>query len=311
MTFTRETANVIAQRFLDWNLIADVEGESVRGRCSPSGSFDEFQFPDMTIHVTASGSESRERPFSRGSNDSTPQATPRATPKPGLRASLRALSRQSGLKSITPGVKYSDRFVTSSRSHRTTESDRNTRLEQSFSGIVQSGKGAMNSGIADKHKHSESTTENDIGENTQEKEDRGLLDSLEPASLDSDATQRQTSADFDPYLMRGTGTPLSLTSAVSIDSRSAIFFESSDNFYYVCPYIGDEQDPTWSNYELFHLVEECFQKKVTADYILRIIYSRRKYDSQARAFLKSSPADVIEKIRFGTPQEEVPRCVSS
>lgn len=28
---TRETAGVIAQRFLDWNLIADVEGESVRG----------------------------------------------------------------------------------------------------------------------------------------------------------------------------------------------------------------------------------------------------------------------------------------
>jgi hypothetical protein len=30
-TFTRQTAIVIAQRFLDWNLIADVEGETVRG----------------------------------------------------------------------------------------------------------------------------------------------------------------------------------------------------------------------------------------------------------------------------------------
>lgn len=40
-TYTRETANVIAQRFLDWNLIADVEGETVRGsECDVCNKYD-------------------------------------------------------------------------------------------------------------------------------------------------------------------------------------------------------------------------------------------------------------------------------
>jgi hypothetical protein len=283
---------------------------------SPSGSLTEVGYPFMTVdHVDCGLSGLSERPFSRVSNDSTP----RATPKPTLRATLRAFSRQSGFKSTTPGIRGIEKsqIISSERSQRTNDSDRNSKIERSNNEAVSSGKHAGNSGIISKQKTSESSEESESRGNAYGTEENDLLDSFGPGSIDSDLNQgfqhsiphSQVSHDFDPYYMRET--PLSLTSAMSVDSRNAIFFESSDNFYYVCPYIGDEQDPTWSNYELFHLVEECFQKKVTADYILRIIYSRRKNDPKARTFLKSSPVDMIEKIRFGTSQEEIPRCVSS
>ena len=284
---------------------------------SPDGSLMQVEYPTMTVHHTDSGtSRMSERPFSRVSNDSSPQTTPRATPKPTLRATLRAFSRQSGLKSTTPGFSRSQ-FVNASKLQRSYDVDRNAKLERSNIETLQSGKHAMHSGMRKEHKSSESSEEIDNRAHAQVTEEGDLLDSVGIESIDSDVNQgfqhvtqrRHVSNDFDPYYMRDT--PLSLTSAMSLDSRIDIFFDKSDNFYYVCPYIGDEQDPTWTNYELFHLVEECFQKKITADYILRIIYSRRKLDPKARVFLKSSPVDAIEKIRFGTPQEEINKCVSS
>lgn len=272
----------------------------------------------MTIHEHTGLSESQDRPFSPDSNDSTPPATPRATPKPGLRASLRALSRQSRLKSSTPAVRQSERsnFVSSARSQRMNEPARNIKTDQSQVVTVQSGPGATSSAITGKPVESERSVENEKVVNKQKSMDR-VDNGFENVSVDSEeilsalpsSSRWKYSDDFDPFLMRGT--PLSVASTVSLDSRRVIFFESSDNFYYVCPYIGDEQDATWANYELVHLVEECFQKKVTAEYVMRIIFSRRKYDSQAKMFLKSSPVEMIEKIQFGAMQEDVPRCVSS
>lgn len=284
----------------------------------------------MTIHIDAPETGTKERPNSHDSDDSTPQTTPRATPKPGLRASVRALSRQSGLKPNTLVFRSSDRsqFTNLIRSQRPNEKERiSVRTDQSANMVETNIVTGFSDSKLRRSRDSECSAEMDLPVNRQELEDdRGLGDSLEPISLDSEIPskfefakfqpsnpQRQghekLSVDYDPYLMRDT--PLSISSAISIDSRNGVFFESSDNFYYVCPYIGDEQNPTWTNYELFHLVEECFQKKVSAKYILRIIYSRRKYDGRAREFLKSSAVDLIERIKFEAAQEEVPMCVSS
>lgn len=297
-SFTRETAHVIAQRFLDWNLIADVEGEAVRGGSPTAGLEDAY--PDITIHAQVVNPGNRDLTHSLDSdNDKTPFTTPRATPRPGLRASLRAASRSSGYKSATPGMRYFDRshLMSSARSQRFQEGDFKTTSQgqQKTGGL----------------KPASNVNPVEFVKNVSGEDQNATVDSL-GGSYDSTlqwSTGANRGPDFDPYLIRET--PLSLSSAISHDSTTAQFFESSGNFYYVCPYIGEEQEPTWQNYELFHLVEECFQKKVSAQYILRIIYSRRKYDPRARAFLKFSPFDEVERIRFGHSQEEVSVCVSS
>ncbi|KAL4232186.1 hypothetical protein ACF0H5_009761 [Mactra antiquata] len=346
---TTETANVIAQRFLDWNLIADVEGETVRGRSTPMGSLDEYQFPAMTIH-----DEDQLPPGDRivSSNESSPLNSHRNSPRPvtprrNLKSSLRALSRQSRQ---TPASRLADKsyFNTSARPARN-DLDRGQFQGERFNVSSRSGRGEYDQGqfqneaaeqkeaLQGNVQSQTGVTNVDVDKSKQVKLNNEEADNnLEATVQDSDATERlnsissmesegpstmntnsfsfnsqteRASPGFDPYLFRGT--PLSLTSAMSCDSRNALFFGDRDNFYYVCPYIGDDQELTWKNCELFHLVEECFQKKITAQYIMRIIYSRRKYDPNARAFLKKSPTEMIQKLRFGMPQEDVPRCVSS
>lgn len=294
---------------------------------SPVGSLNDNPFPDMTIQVDVSPppEDISLPPDERvsSSDDSTPQISRRNSPRPftprtTLRTSLRALSRQSR---ATPASRQNERFqnvspVKSSRGEIKGQNDSNKVN-------VQSQYGATGCESEKSKKGKASDVEDDKLEIIeQETEAADVVNSTEYTSMDSEVlgafniTQQYSSSrmdrgspNFDPYLLRGT--PLSLTSAISYDSKSALFFGDSDNFYYVCPYIGDDQDLTWRNCELFHLVEECFQKKITAEYVMRIIYSRRKYDANARAFLKKSPTEMIEKIRFGMPQEDVPRCVSS
>lgn len=262
----------------------------------------------MTIHTQLSAQSTRT--FSKDSDeDITPQATPRATPKPtGLRATIRALSRQ---KSGTPGF--------TSRQGEKTQFNQSVRSQGSsvdnYQQIKAQAKGASQLTVPPAGSKIEIRTRTVHMQDDDLTPESDTVENLTFAYSQRDLQGRQEadgkSQDFDPYLSHMRGSPNSITSGISCESRSAIFFESTETFYSVCPYIGDEQKLNWKNYELFNLVEECFQKKVTEDYVLRIIYSRRKSDPRAKRFLQSSPVKAREMIRFGGPGEDLSICVSS
>ena len=113
--------------------------------------------------------------------------------------------------------------------------------------------------------------------------------------------------DFDPYLPHGT--PVSFSSGVSCSSHSILFMGTSEHFYYVCPQVGNELETTLKNYEQFQLVEECYQRKILPEYILRIINSRRVNDVNARNFVRNLPYDLIQKMN--ADDSTAGMCVSS
>ena len=137
---------------------------------------------------------------------------------------------------------------------------------------------------------------------------------LNPASViarDLDTQLQETSfhgEEFDPYLPHGT--PVSFSSGMSCSSHSVLFMGTNEHFYYVCPQVGNELETTLQNYEQFQLVEECYQKKILPEYILRIIYSRRRNDVNAKDFIRSLPYDLIQKINL-KDSDSVDMCVSS
>lgn len=264
----------------------------------------------MTIHAqmpSASG-----RLFAKDSDeDLTPQATPRATPRPtGLRASIRALSRQ---KSGTPG--FTGRQGEKIQFNQSLRSQQGGTTERTKSPLKSTQYATANTSVRNENgfEYSSTSADREIEDHMR---DGGQGDKFVLSGPPVDVYTRQDSEarsqDYDPYLgSYSRGSPSSMTSGISCDSRSAIFFESTETFYSVCPYIGDEQKLNWKNYELLNLVEECFQKKVTEDYVLRIIYSRRKSDPRAKRFLQSSPVKAREMIRFGSTTDEVSVCTSS
>ncbi|XP_064600871.1 uncharacterized protein LOC135467040 [Liolophura sinensis] len=48
--------------------------------------------------------------------------------------------------------------------------------------------------------------------------------------------------------------------------------------------------------ELLGMVETCFHKKITPDYILLILFARRKYDPTAKTFFKNVPEDTLNRL---------------
>lgn len=126
-----------------------------------------------------------------------------------------------------------------------------------------------------------------------------------PQSKQHETSYNSQTQDLDPYLMRGS--PVSYSSGNS--SHSVSFFGTSDHFYYVCPQVGGEMETTLKNYEQFHLVEECYQKKIRPEYILRIIYNRRRNDICARNFLSKLPYNIIQSVIL--EDETSSMCVSS
>ena len=84
---------------------------------------------------------------------------------------------------------------------------------------------------------------------------------------------------------------------------------TSEHFYYVCPQVGNELETTLKNYEQFQLVEECYQRKILPEYILRIINSRRVNDVNARSFVRNLPYDLIQKMN--ADDSSAGMCVSS
>ena len=274
---------------------------------SPIGSTESYEFPDMTIHAQMPSQQGQL--YSKDSDDDlTPQATPRATPKPGgLRASIRALSRQ---KSGTPG--FTGRPVDKTQLNQSQRSQMSSQTDRIRSPL----KGASNLATNQPGKSEHGLETNSYGDRDYEQSqesDSGDRFVFTGPSVDMYGRQSSEteSHDFDPYLGISRGSPNSITSGISCESRSAIFFESTETFYSVCPYIGDEHKLNWKNYELLNLVEECFQRKVTEDYVLRIIYSRRKSDPRVKRFLQSPQVKSREMIRFGGTSEDVSICASS
>ena len=449
MRFNQDTAFHVAQRLLDWGLIADVEGELISHGHSPSVSLS-FEFPDLT---QIPGYSYSERPFSRQSDDSTPQATPRATPRPNLRDSIRAASRLSLLKYSTPGLRNldksasyaSNRSLRQSKFEKSDKFDRNERtsykqnsdsskdvitddnyvaqttsdtredstnsaennvpvveihgdgnkslteipvivkgvedivcsqidngakLDENSDNIVNlernTGEGELDKGIIDSIRaggeNEEPNVSNMDRENCNEKEiekrkEESALESSESgfvqdpteivqsetsvrtdslcnfAILESEAsanrepetninpvlhdqetfglkqdTLSSQETEYDLYLPRGT--PVSFSSGISCSSHSILFNGTSDHFYYVCPQVGGEMETTLRNYEQFQLVEECYQKKILPEYILRIIYSRRKNDVGARNFVRNLPYNVIQTLTL-EDEDTAAMCVSS
>ena len=133
---------------------------------------------------------------------------------------------------------------------------------------------------------------------------------INPGTIFTNDQPQETSTsnpDFDPYLPHGT--PVSFSSGVSCSSHSILFMGTSEHFYYVCPQVGNELETTLKNYEQFQLVEECYQRKILPEYILRIINSRRVNDVNARNFVRNLPYDLIQKMN--ADDSTAGMCVSS
>ena len=424
MRFTQDTAFHVAQRLLDWGLIADVEGELISRGHSPTFSLS-YEFPDLT---QIPGYNYSDRPFSRQSDDSTPQATPRATPRPNLRDSIRTASRLSLLKYSTPGLRNIDKSASyaSNRSLRQSKLEKSDRFDRgkqnsdssrdisTDSNVAETGnntredrnnsaninelvveihdkgnksvteipvtvKGVedtLNSQIENgaksrencdnivnheqstgvfseidkeindtvgagggdeeandrnvgKEKGNETVIENGNKAHNSESYESGYvqesteiaksetlirtrsLNNVRKPDQDQSGLKRETlsnqQTEFDPYLP--SGTPVSFSSELSCSSHSILFIGASDHFYYVCPQVGGEMETTLKNYEQFQMVEECYQKKILPEYILRIIYSRRKNDVGARDFVQNLPYNVIQTLI--QEDEDTSMCVSS
>ena len=405
------------------NLRTDCNSVFISGH-SPTVSMS-FEFPDLTQIPDYGG-----RPFSRQSDDSTPQATPRATPRPNLRDSIRAASRQSLMKLSTPGLKQLDKSVDKSASMTSSRSTRSSKCERSERVLRRKQNSESNKDISideektlanndnlviEVHAHqtqslreipviitqnptpdmsggelkiiesnnSETVCVDKISENVRtsvskeveeinnhasvfvenqhetvsndnrmehtdnHSKDSNIQDSIilsqdedsavhsaqcsferlesTSESIESEPTlnpdtnlepkispepDQETSfcgQDFDPYLPRGT--PVSYSSGISCSSHSVLFMGTSEHFYYVCPQVGGEMETTLKNYEQCQLVEECYQKKISPEYILRIISSRRRNDVNARNFIRNLPYDLIQRLTV--EEDDVSMCVSS
>jgi hypothetical protein len=81
-----------------------------------------------------------------------------------------------------------------------------------------------------------------------------------------------------------------------MDSEGPVF-ENCDTHYYILASIRSLHETEKQDSELNTLVDQCFQSRISPDYLLHIIYSRRKIDSYAKIFLHNQPLHVIKKLK--------------
>ncbi|KAH3717045.1 uncharacterized protein LOC127856367 [Dreissena polymorpha] len=311
--YKRERAQHIAQRLIDWEIIADIDGDS-GGRDSPL-SRSESPYPEMTIHIQAPG-----KGLWSGAASNT--HTPRETPNPGgLKHNLQALSRQSGLKAYTPALKTGHGgYLKKGPNNREQDASQNGVQET----LQNTSRQSLHSGMSVEPTLVSAciSRENDVhplqgrvGTDDEMLQQIGKVNSAESALLDSvesaDFTASYSSVQRRISTCRMQGTPQSLISTISSESRNTIFFDSSSSFYFVKPYVDDQHPYSWKNLELLNLVEQCFQKKVSAQYVLRIIYSRRRTDPRVKKFMQKASSEMVEMIQFGSKTEDPATCVSS
>lgn len=96
-------------------------------------------------------------------------------------------------------------------------------------------------------------------------------------------------------------TPLSFSAIFTEDS---IVFENSDNHYYnisTMAMLHESHEPLT---ELDILLDQCFQCHVTDDFILHIIFGRRKVDSCAKMFLQNQPPAIYKRLKTAVDDTE-------
>lgn len=103
-------------------------------------------------------------------------------------------------------------------------------------------------------------------------------------------------------------TPVTPTSS---RSQWKQFFPSRTEFYHVTSSVccsshesrvQDRKQLLYDNQELYDLVEQCFEKKITSSYIVGILQSRKRQDHQARNYIKK--IHVVGSVR-GQAQENL------
>ncbi|KAK3094552.1 hypothetical protein FSP39_003275 [Pinctada imbricata] len=90
----------------------------------------------------------------------------------------------------------------------------------------------------------------------------------------------------------------------AFDDYSDHFMDTRNHFYILTSleessiHNHQKKKLAWDSHELKLLVERAFQNKISPDFILRILYNRRKYDAQAKNFFLTQPqkASVFRKM---------------
>ncbi|KAK3587513.1 hypothetical protein CHS0354_003655 [Potamilus streckersoni] len=125
-----------------------------------------------------------------------------------------------------------------------------------------------------------------------------------------DTPMPNNSVEYDPYQRQ---TPVSIRSGLSSASVQILFIDSSEKFYHVTPLTNDQAFVEFGyhmNQELWQLIETCFSRKITEEYILKILFGRQRQDISARDFIRSLPSDLVESIMH--PKVNSPNsCVNS
>lgn len=95
-----------------------------------------------------------------------------------------------------------------------------------------------------------------------------------------------------------------LFSTMNYMDSSLTFEDSHSKFYHIATFAETSIHAKPSSFhsnrdaqEINTLVDECFQKKIMPDYVLSILYMRKKYDMDSRTFLLRQPELVIEKLQ--------------
>lgn len=269
-------------------------------------------YPEMTIHVQVSG-----KALWAGASSTT--HTPRETPNPGGHAGLKhSLRARSAIKANTPA------FRPAHGSHLK-KGQNNKEQDSSGNGVQETfqNKQSLHSDKSEdpalvsenvSRENDGNTFQGRVGTNDEMLQQIGQIESADPLldsvdSVEFTASYSSVQRRINTYRMQGT--PQSLISNISSESRTAIFFDSSSSFYFVKPYVDDQHPYSWKNLELLNLVEECFQKKVRAHYVLRIIYSRRRTDPRVKKFMQKASSEMVEMMQYGPKTGDPATCVSS
>lgn len=310
--FTREKAHYNAQSLLNWGMIADVE------RHSESLKPDEIHYPDVTLHAQMSMPEehtlaSTTKIFVTEDHPSTSTSVISVLEENPSSTNDILMPQEQPSTSVTevfvseehPSISTSDNSIFHNIcampeivQKTTLEINRMSSSNNSFSPAL-----FEKSPMTHLHKCADLVSPCTL---LAPSAHASGFDTMHTPATATNLNNHSKMYNWE-YNSRFSGTPLSMVSFAS--DESALFYESEEKFYYICPYIGDEQRTCASDFELLQLVEECFQKKVTTEFIAKIISSKRNIDFSAKMFFKSADTNLIEKIK--SQRNVAATCVSS
>lgn len=94
-------------------------------------------------------------------------------------------------------------------------------------------------------------------------------------------------------------TPMSFSS-LFINSEGPVFENCESHYYYLTSvpsmHCGNKEDGLS---ELSTIVDKCFQKRISHEFLFHIIYSRRTFDFSAKSFVHSQSLPISNKLSGG------------